>query len=106
MMDFLPGILAKSPGGKSGNCPTKVQHAVFKSPAEKPVGDLFPRLASSRTEFSAVNDQFSGSILGTQKEEAPSHLEGATVNSLGNMNLHHSRGGTRTRDPGIMSAVL
>ena len=110
MTDFLSGVslalCAKSPEKKPGNYPTKVRQTVLKSPGEKPVGGAFHRLTGSRNEAWAVPEPIVGSILGTQKAEAPSHFEGATYNSLGNMNLDNSRGGTRTRDPGIMSAVL
>jgi hypothetical protein len=47
-----------------------------------------------------------GSICGTPKKTAPRKIEGARDNSLRNNLFRNSRGGTRTRDPGIMSAVL
>ena len=48
----------------------------------------------------------SGSPRGTHESEARHNGEPPHSKAMDNNHLQNSRGGTRTRDPGIMSAVL
>ncbi len=47
-----------------------------------------------------------GARLGANAPQTTSASSGEPDKALSNNNLPNSRGGTRTRDPGIMSAVL
>jgi hypothetical protein len=47
-----------------------------------------------------------GTVGGTQSTETKSAPSAVADKAFSEMILQNSRGGTRTRDPGIMSAVL
>jgi hypothetical protein len=51
-------------------------------------------------------EAFAGSTDGSPNEKARQTGEPQSSNFINDNNLQNSRGGTRTRDPGIMSAVL
>jgi len=104
-MDFLPGLShaigTEKPGAKvrpqaagmSVNWSAKVR---CKSPWE-------PKSSGSaylRTVPVTPPEARSGSVSGSEKPKTPSDLEGAALNSMDNMNLRCSRGGTRSEGRG------
>ena len=59
-----------------------------------------------RTPKTGLTEAAHGSVCGSPKKLAARKIEGARCKSLMLHSFRNSRGGTRTPDPGIMSAVL
>ena len=77
-------------------------YARFKPDTEE--RDRWERIASTRDEAKWGRCGSSGGSSGAEKLEIPDEQSPATLNEC--EAFDDSRGGTRTRDPGIMSAVL
>jgi integrase len=76
-------------------------YAVFAPRSDE--RDRWEKIAAAMDDLPASSGTGVGTVSGTS-EAAPNNDE--VANAWGASNFENSRGGTRTRDPGIMSAVL